>query len=117
MDPQMEENDRTSLYSLHARFCKTLADANRLLIINELASGELPVGEISRRLELSQPNVSKHLAIMREHGLVLTRREGISIYYSLADSRISEAIKLLKAAQADHMERRQALARGGIVQS
>ncbi len=110
----MEDNDRASIYSLHASFCKTLADANRLLIINELASGELSVSEICRRLELSQPNVSKHLAIMREHGLVQTRRDGISIYYSLADSRISEAIKLLKAAQADHLERRQALTRAGV---
>ena len=111
MEVRMEDNDRASIYGLHASFCKTLADANRLLIINELTAGELSVGEICRRLEISQPNVSKHLAIMREHGLVETRRNGISIYYSLADSRISEAIKLLKAVQADQLERRQALAR------
>lgn len=110
----MEDNDRAAIYRLHASFCKTLADANRLLIINELAAGELPVGEICRRLELSQPNASKHLAIMREHGLVEARREGISIYYRLADSRISEAIRLLKAAQVDYIERRQALTQAGI---
>ncbi len=114
MELEMEDNERAAIYSLHASFCKTLADANRLLIINELAAGELAVGEICRRLELSQPNVSKHLAIMREHGLVEARRDGINIYYSLADARISEAIRLLKAAQADHMERKQALTRAGI---
>lgn len=110
----MEDNERASIYSLHASFCKTLADANRLLIINELAAGELSVGEICRRLEISQPNASKHLAVMREHGLVVTRRDGINIFYSLADSRVSEAIKLLKAAQADHLEKRQALTRAAI---
>jgi DNA-binding transcriptional ArsR family regulator len=107
----MEDIDRAALYSLHASFCKTLADANRLLIINELSGGELSVGELCRRLELAQPNVSKHLAIMREHGLVVARREGINIYYGLSDPRISEAIRLLKAIQADQLERQRALAR------
>lgn len=105
----MDNVDRASIYSLHASFCKTLADANRLLIINELASGELSVGEICRRLELAQPNVSKHLAIMREHGLVVARRDGVNIYYSLSDTRISEAIRLLKATQADQLEKQRKL--------
>lgn len=106
----MEDIERKAIYQLHASFCKTLADANRLLIINELTGGELPVGELSRRLRLSQPNVSKHLAIMREHGLVTARRDGLNIYYSLSDPRISEAIRLLKATQADQLEKQRALA-------
>jgi len=86
-----------------------LAEANRLLIINELGKGELPVNELVRRLELKQSNVSKHLALMRERGLVTTRREGATIYYNLADRRISEAIKLLREVQSDQIERQQVL--------
>jgi DNA-binding transcriptional ArsR family regulator len=105
----LDTAERAEIYQLHAEFCKTLADANRLLIINELSKGELSVTEITRRLDLQQSNVSKHLSLMREHGLVNSRREGSTVYYSLSDRRISEAIKLLKAAQADQMERRRRL--------
>ena len=59
----MDELEKAAIYRLHAEFCKTLADANRLLIINELAKGELSVGELTERLGLKQPNVSKHLAL------------------------------------------------------
>ena len=101
----MDEMERAAIYRLHAEFCKTLADANRLLIINELSGGELSVGELTRRLGLKQSNVSKHLAVMRERGLVVTRRDGATIYYALSDDRISEAIGLLRDIHAEQMEK------------
>lgn len=110
----MEDLDKAAIYRLHAGFCKNLADANRLLIIDALGDGELPVGELAQRLNLPQSNVSKHLALMREHGLVLARREGANIYYSLADSRISEAIRLLKKIQLEQIEKQRTLARKGF---
>ena len=109
----MDESDRAAIYRLHAGFCKTLADANRLLIISELDKSELPVGELARRLNLAQPNVSKHLALLREQGLVAPRREGANTYYRLTDHRISEAIRLLKEVQAEQIEKRMSLASGG----
>lgn len=105
--------DRAAIYRLHAAFCKNLADANRLLIIDALGKGELPVGEIAQRLNLPQSNVSKHLALMREHGLVVARREGASIYYSLSDTRISEAIRLLKDIHVEQIEKQRTLALKG----
>ncbi len=107
----MDENERLAVYRLHADFCKTLSDANRLLIITELARGELSVHELARKLGLLQSNVSKHLGLMREHGLVEFRREGSSIYYTLSDPRIYDAIKLLIAAQSALITRRHSLAR------
>jgi ArsR family transcriptional regulator, virulence genes transcriptional regulator len=109
----MDINERMEIFRLHAEFCKTLSDANRLLIISELAKGELPVNELTRRLGLQQSNVSKHLGLMRENGLVNSRREGTTIYYSLSDTRIYEAISLLRAAQSDLLEKRQRLTRIG----
>ena len=106
----MDEMEKAAIYRLHAEFCKTLADANRLLIINELSKAELSVGELTQRLGLKQSNVSKHLAIMRERGLVRTRRDGASIYYTLSDSRISEAIGLLREIHAEQMEKQGNLA-------
>ncbi|MBI2906982.1 MAG: winged helix-turn-helix transcriptional regulator [Chloroflexi bacterium] len=106
---QLEDSERAAIYRLHAEFCKTLSDANRLLIINELGKGEVSVGELARRLGLGQSNVSKHLALLREHGLATVRRVGPTIYYSLSDPRISEAIRLLREVQADQLERRRVL--------
>jgi DNA-binding transcriptional ArsR family regulator len=108
----MKANERTEIYRLHADFCKTLSDASRLLILNELAGEELSVNELANRLELHQSNTSKHLAMMKDHGLVNARREGSTVYYSLSDPRIFEAIKLLKAVQADQMEKRRILSVG-----
>ena len=108
----MDELDRAAIYRLHAQFCKTLSDANRLLIIAELARGEVSVNEIAQRLQLRQANVSKHLGLMRERCLVVARREGATIYYSLSDPRIIEAIKLLKEVQADQIEKQYSLAQG-----
>jgi ArsR family transcriptional regulator, virulence genes transcriptional regulator len=105
----LDENERLAIYRLHAEFCKTLSDANRLLIINELAKGEVSVNELVRRLGLQQSNVSKHLSIMREHGLVDFHKEGSTVFYSLSDTRIHQAIKLLIEAQADLIEKRHAL--------
>jgi len=102
--------DRVTLYEFHAQFCKTLADANRLLIIAELVSGEKSVSDLANSLGLHQSNVSKHLALMRERGLVVTRRDGASIYYSLSDPRIFQAIELLIHVQADQVAMRHNMA-------
>ncbi len=108
----MDELDRAAIYRLHAQFCKTLSNANRLLIIAELIKGAVSVNELARRLQLRQANVSKHLGLMRERGLVVARREGATVYYSLSDPRIFEAIKLLKEVQADQIEKQYSLAQG-----
>jgi DNA-binding transcriptional ArsR family regulator len=108
----MEHHEKNAIYRLHAEFCKTLSDANRLLLIIELSKGEASVNELVARLDLRQSNVSKHLAVMRERGLVVTRREGATIYYSLADKRIFEAIQLLMEVQRDLIEKRGVLSKG-----
>ena len=108
----MENHEKNEIYRLHAEFCQTLSDANRLLIISELSKGESAVNELVTRLGLRQSNVSKHLALMRERGLVSTRREGAAVYYSLSDQRISEAIRLLMEAQRDLIEKKRVLSKG-----
>jgi DNA-binding transcriptional ArsR family regulator len=67
-----------------ADFLKALAHESRLLILCILAEGEKSVTELERLLELRQPTVSQQLARLRTDGLVSARREGKTIYYSLA---------------------------------
>jgi DNA-binding transcriptional ArsR family regulator len=74
------------------RLLKSLANESRLMVMCVLAEGEISVGNLNERIDLSQSALSQHLAILREQGLVKTRRESQTIYYSLADT---EAIDLI----------------------
>jgi len=69
-----------------AQLLKCLANESRLMIMCALAEGESSVGELNRRIDLSQSALSQHLAVLREQGLVMTRRESQTIYYDLADT-------------------------------
>lgn len=78
-----------------ASFLKSIANDRRLIILCELAKGERTVGELEVVVELSQSALSQHLAKLRDAGLVATRRESQSIYYSLADTGVSQVIGVL----------------------
>lgn len=69
------------------QYFKALSDVNRLRILNLLLHGELCVCDIQYVLERSQPNVSRHLAYLKNSGLLLDRRDGLRIFYRLADAK------------------------------
>jgi DNA-binding transcriptional ArsR family regulator len=69
-----------------ADFLKALAHENRLMILCILSQGEKSVSELERQLELRQPTVSQQLARLRADGLVTARRDGKTIYYSVAST-------------------------------
>jgi DNA-binding transcriptional ArsR family regulator len=95
--------DAAGISELHARVCKALADPKRLLIIIELRDGPRPVGDIANALGTSQPNVSRHLAILRDRGFVTTQRFGSSIHYALASPKILRAVDLLRQFMAEEL--------------
>jgi DNA-binding transcriptional ArsR family regulator len=65
---------------------RELAEPARLAILNQLRSNELSVTELVRRTELGQANLSRHLQLLHAHGFVSRRKEGVTVYYSLATS-------------------------------
>src|SRR5438128_11781059 len=67
------------------RLFKALADSTRLRIVGLLLTGEVCVCHIHESLKIAQPKASRHLAYLRRAGLVETRREGLWVYYRLAD--------------------------------
>lgn len=77
-------------------FLRSLANENRLLVLCALIEGEQSVSELNAHVDLSPSALSQHLSWLREGGLVQTRREAQTIYYSLADDRVSEVLALLK---------------------
>lgn len=78
-----------------SEFLKSLANPVRLRILCMLADGEATVGEITDRLAARQSLVSQHLALLRKDGLVQPTRDGQSIRYALADSRVERLIGVL----------------------
>jgi ArsR family transcriptional regulator, arsenate/arsenite/antimonite-responsive transcriptional repressor len=81
------------------QYFKALSDANRLRILNLLLHGELCVCDIQHVLTSSQPNVSRHLAYLKNSGLVLDRRDGLRIFYRLAEPKHGTKKKLFEFLQ------------------
>lgn len=86
---------------LHANVCKGLGDAKRLLILNSLRDGPRSVSDISAELGLRPANTSQHLAILRDKGLVTSRKDGQWVYYEPSSSKIIEAMDLLREVMAE----------------
>lgn len=76
---------------------KAMSNSHRLLILCELHNGERSVSALEAVVPLSQSALSQHLAKLREYGVVSTRREAQTIYYSLADPRVASLIGTLYA--------------------
>ena len=104
----MAKLDAADVDEMYARVCKALADPKRLLIINELRGGPKAVGDIASALEISQPNVSRHLAVLRDRGFVTAERFSTTIRYSLASPKILRAVDLLREFMAEELGPRQA---------
>jgi DNA-binding transcriptional ArsR family regulator len=85
----------TDLYKMKAQLCKTFADPTRLMIIQELRENEKSVSDLQTALDIPQAAVSRHLALLRERGVVQTRREGTTIFYRLSNPKICEACDIV----------------------
>jgi DNA-binding transcriptional ArsR family regulator len=90
---------------LLARFFNGFANSTRLSILLLLAQrGEMKVGELVNELEAPQPRVSDHLRCLAWCGYVEVRREGRNAYYSVADERVLEVLKLGESLLRDNLE-------------
>lgn len=96
---------------LHGHICEGLGDPKRVLILYLLDARSRNVGELAEALGIPQPTVSHHLKILRDRGLILARKEGTAVYYSLADRRIIQALDLMREMLADILARRASLVR------
>ena len=82
---------------------RLLSDPTRLRLVNELhATGELTVGELVERLEISYASASKQLALLRAHGTVARRREGTKIFYRIVDPSLDEVCTVVCRSLREH---------------
>src|SRR5512140_853918 len=72
-----------AVFRSQARILKALANDSRLMIVDRLARGECSAGDLTKLIGTDQTTVSKHLAVLRSHGIVEDRREGSVVIYRL----------------------------------
>lgn len=87
---------------LVARYFSALAVPMRLKILSQLRDGERNVGELTAATGCTQANVSKHLAVLAQNGLVSKTQRGTSVYYRFADERVYRLCELV----CDQLDRR-----------
>jgi len=88
---------------------KALAEPTRLQILNCLRSGELTVSELVDETELGQANVSKHLQLLHAMGFVSRRKDGLFVYYALADRSVFDLCDMMCGRLAAEMKVRRKL--------
>lgn len=103
---RLDEQLRTELTELTASVCKALNDPKRLMILYALSEGPATVTELVEALDAPQANVSQHLAILRERGLVEAHRRGNNVHYSLRHPEVLDAVDLLREILESEIGRR-----------
>ena len=78
-----------------AEFLRILANPNRLMIVCTLVEGEHSVGQLEETLGIHQPTLSQQLTVLREAGIVATRRDAKQIFYRLAEEKAARLIMAL----------------------
>ncbi|MBI4824549.1 MAG: winged helix-turn-helix transcriptional regulator [Nitrospirae bacterium] len=93
------------IFTYQADICKTLGNPKRLEIIEALSNGELNVTELAERLGIRKANASQHLSVLRSKGLIIARREGLNIYYSIANPKIITACGMMREVLLEQLEK------------
>ncbi len=94
--PETSSQDSARLWELQAGICQLLSNPKRLQILNLLKWGELSVGAMVQFLGITKANLSQHLSLMRQRGILATRRQGTTIYYRLATPDITQACEIMR---------------------
>jgi rhodanese-related sulfurtransferase len=87
---------KTEINEQFARIAKAIANPHRLELVDVLAQGERSVEELAKEAALSVANASQHLQALREAHLITARKEGLRVYYRLADASIYQLVQLIR---------------------
>lgn len=101
----MENPSTKELRLLHSKICKSLGDPLRIQILYTLNEESRNVSYLAERLQIPQPTISRHLAILRQSSMVIAERDGQTVTYHLADRRIIEVLDTMRTILRDSLER------------
>jgi len=94
---------RQRLSNFKAEFFKALAHPLRISILDALREGELTVNEISQRFDVEPANASQQLAVLRNRNMVITRKDGANVYYSVSDKTLFKLLDVARDIFNNHL--------------
>lgn len=94
-EPVIELDALRQSASSACRLMKAMSNPDRLLLLCQLTRGEMRVGELEEQVGVAQPTLSQQLGVLRDEGLVNTRREGKYIHYRIASPQVLAVLKVL----------------------
>lgn len=97
------QNLKQQIYSQVARIGKVVGHGHRLELLEYLAQGERTVEALAKLAGLSVANTSQHLRLMRQSGLVQARKDGLYVYYSLADDEVVRLLASMRKLAETHL--------------
>jgi len=98
----------SDIYQLHADMCKVFSNATRLKLLDLLRDGKgHSVSELQKSTGLGQANLSQHLGIMRQRGILMHERDGRNVLYRISNPRITEAFDIIRSVLADSIKARE----------
>ncbi len=89
---------------MQAKVCAALGNAKRIQIIELLQGNEKQAGTLVQEMGISKANLSQHLQILKNNGLIESRREGVSIFYKITNSKIISACQLMRDVLIDQLD-------------
>src|SRR6185503_10571424 len=92
-----------ALRQFKAEFFQALAHPTRIAIVEQLRDGELSAGALIERLGLEQANASQHLAVLKGKNILLSRKSGTQVFYSVRNPRIIEVLDVMRQYFHEHM--------------
>ncbi|HVV45554.1 MAG TPA: metalloregulator ArsR/SmtB family transcription factor [Bryobacteraceae bacterium] len=98
-----------TLRRFKAEFFQALAHPTRIAIIEQLRDGELPAGALLDRLGIEQANLSQHLAVLRAKQIVINRKAGNQVFYSVRDRLIIDVLDIMRQYFHSHLAENQAM--------
>jgi len=95
--------NKKNFYELHSSLCKTLSHPKRQKILNTLRKSKMTVNELVERTGIPQSNLSQHLSILRSKGVLIDRRAGVNVYYSISNAKIIKAFDLISEVLKENL--------------
>jgi len=91
---------------LHANICSAISEPNRILLLYAIDEKDRNVNTLADIVDISQSAASRHLKVLKERGLILAKKEGPQVIYTLADDRIIKALNMLRELMLDNLAQR-----------
>ena len=92
------------LYEMQAKVCAALGNAKRIQIIDLLQDDEKQAGTLVQEMGISKANLSQHLHVLKNNGILQSRREGVSIFYKITNPKIISACQLMREVLIDQLD-------------